>query len=189
MKITPVFLVVLLLGLFATSLVHAQTTEKIALYADRAGTDCSISDTGEQSIFVYMIHVGTGTRAASEFRAPKPDCWAGATFAGDDWNYSVVYASGNSQGLDVTLLYNACLPLPIYLGRMIFDTTGAAQACCTYPVLPSVYYTTLVSLNCSGFYEYFSGESAIINPNGHCPCQQPLAAESTTWGRVKSLYH
>jgi hypothetical protein len=190
MKITPVLLVALLLGLFATSLVHAQTTEKIALYADRAGTDCSISDTGVGTAIVYIFHVGTGTRIGCEFRAPMPECWTGATWVGDA--YAFVGVLGQSQGPDVSVAYGACLTLPVYIGKMVFEITGAAQACCRYSVLPSVYVpSSVITLNCVDPSHNIPilGGSATINENASCPCVPPLAVESATWGRIKSLYH
>jgi hypothetical protein len=192
MKITPVLLVVLLLTLFATSLVQAQTTEKITLYADRAGTDCSISDTREGTLFVYMFHVGTtGTRNGCEFRAPKPECWTGATWVGDNFQPSFLYI-GTSQGGDLSVAYAACLPLPVYIGKMIFEVTGAAQACCPYPVLSSVWHPSVLTVDCQIPPPQeipILGGSAVINEDPSCPCEPPLAVESTTWGRVKSLYN
>jgi len=188
MKITPALLG-LVLVLSADSLVQAQTAESITLYADRAGTDCSVSDTGVGTAIVYIFHVGTGTRGACEFRAPKPECWSGATWVGD--NYAFPAVLGQSQGPYVTVAYPACLPLPIYIGKIVFDVTGTAQACCRYPVLPSVYYQSVVTIDCKNPAEPLPilGGSVVINEDASCPCERPVALESTTWGRVKSLYH
>ena len=187
MKITPVLLVVLLLALFAASLVQAQTTEKIALYADRAGTDCSISDTGVGTVIVYLFHEGTGTRTVCEFRAPKPECWTGATWVGDGYAFPAVL--GQSQGPDVIVAYPGCIPLPIYIGKIVFEVTGEAQPCCGYSVLPSIYYTSVVTADCiNPFTIPIQGGSVVINENASCPCAPPLAVEATTWGQIKSLY-
>jgi hypothetical protein len=192
MKTTPLLLAVSLLALLTTSLADAQTTEKITLFADRFGADCSISDTREGTLFVYMFHVGgTGTRSGCEFRAPKPGCWTGATWVGDNFQPTFLYI-GASQGGDLSVAYAACLPLPIYIGKMIFEVTGAAQVCCPYPVIPSVWYARVLTVDCGVIPEKeipISGGSAVINENASCPCSPPLAVESTTWGRVKSLYH
>lgn len=189
MKITPVLRVVVLLTLFATSLVQAQTTEKIALYADRAGTDCSIDDTTVRTLSVYIIHEGTGSRTEAKFGAPKPDCWTGATWVGEVLQAALF--SGTTQSSDLQVAYTGCLSLPIYVGRMIFEVTGAAQACCRYPVLPSVFYPgTIIVHGCTPAEIYIPilGGSATINENASCPCAPPLAVESTTWGQIKSLY-
>lgn len=188
MKITPVLPVVMLLTFLATSLAHAQTTEKLALYADKFGTDCSVSDTGVQSIIVYVIHEGTGTRSGVEFSAVKPQCWTGATFAGEFWNYPTVGGTyGASQGPTLQLFYFACRTLPLYLGKMVFDAIGASQACCNYPVLPSS-WEGLVSFDCYSRYVPILGGSVVINENANCPCAPPLAVESTSWGQIKALY-
>ena len=193
MKITPVLLIVLLLTLLATSLVQAQTTEKIALYADKFGTDCSISDTGAPVVFVYMIHEGTGLRLGSVFRAPQPPCWTGATWVGDAFPPGFVFVRSTQDGLGLEVGYG-CAALPVYIGKMIFETAGAAEDCCKYPVLahgypPQLYPPGVVALDCETHRFPILGGSAVINENANCPCAPPLAAESTTWGRVKSLYH
>ena len=191
MKVTPVLPVALLLTLLATSPVQAQTTEKIALYADKFGTDCSITDVGVRTVYVYMIHEGTGTRTGSEFRAPKPDCWTGAVWDGDELFATVGGQIGYSQGPFLALAYSACLPLPVYLGRIAFEATGDAEACCRYPVLPSAFEpASVVAVNCSFDppIPILAG-STVINENASCPCGPPLAVESATWGQIKSLYH
>lgn len=194
MKITLALLVTPLLMLLATSPVQAQTREKIALFADKAGTDCSISDTEVRTVIVYVIHVGAGSRAATVFRAPKPECWIGATWVGDGFPAGFVFA-GSSQGSGLEVGYMACLPLPVYVGKIIFEATGDAQECCHYPVLPVLptwnpaYPHVVLAFDCFNRYVPISGGSAVINENSSCPCAPPLAVESTTWGRVKSLYH
>jgi hypothetical protein len=194
MKITTTLVaavVVVLLTILATSLVQAQTTEKIALYADKAGTDCSISDTEVRTVIVHMIHVGTGLRLGALFRAPKPDCWMGATWVGDGFPAGYLFAfSSQSAGLEVS--YMACLPLPVYIGKIIFEATGAAQECCPYPVLPTlnpIYPHIVAAIDCFSRLMPVAGGSVVINENASCPCAPPLAVESTTWGRVKSLYN
>jgi len=191
MKVTPVLPVALLLTLLATSPLHAQTTERITLYADKLGTDCSIADVGVRTVYVYMIHEGTGTRVLSEFRAPKPDCWTGAIWDSDELNGATIGGlAGYSQGSDLTAVYVGCLPLPVYIGRMVFEATGAAEPCCRYAVLPSVFEpSSVLTADCEFAQVPILGGSAVINENASCPCSPPLAFESTTWGRVKSLYH
>jgi hypothetical protein len=191
MKITRVLPVVLLLTLVATTLTQAQTTEKIALYADRLGTDCSVADHGVTEVAVYMFHVGTGTRTGASFRAPKPACWAGASWSGDELNGSTIYArAGNTQSQYLDIIYFGCVPLPIYLGKMLFDATGTAESCCAFPVLPILDYPTNIGgIDCFSRRIPILGGSVVINENASCPCAPPLAVESTTWGRVKSLYN
>ena len=189
MKITTALLG-LMLVLSVSLPVQAQMAEQITLYADKFGTDCSISDTGEGTVIVYIFHVGTGTRIGCEFRVPKPECWAGATWVGD--NFGSFGVIGQSQGPDVSVAYGACLPLPIYVGKMVFEVTGSAEPCCRYPVLPSVYVPwSVITVDCTSDANTIPilGGSAVINENASCSCEPPLAAESTTWGRVKSLYH
>ena len=186
MRITLAALVLLV------TLAHAQTIDRITLYADRAGTDCSIADTRvQEAMAVHMFHEGTFGSGGVEFRAPKPDCWTGATWIGDDVNPAWL-SLGTSQGEYLSIAYTytiGCAIPPVYIGKMLFEVTGTAQACCKYPVLPGIYYQSVVATNCLGFTIPIAGGHAVINENASCPCAPPLAVESTTWGRVKSLYH
>ena len=190
MKVTSVLLGVLLLTLLATSLVQAQTTEKITLYADQAGTDCSISETGVQEVSVYMFHEGAGGRLGVLFRALKPPCWTGATWIRDSidsWLHM-----GTSQGQYLAVSYGAtagCGILPIYIGKIVFAVTGVAEACCTLRVIPGVGEQSVITADCNSFNIPIMAGYAVINEDASCPCSPPLAVDTVTWGRIKSLYH
>ena len=73
---------------------------------------------------------------------------------------------------------------------MNFTAIGHGQPCCDYPVLPAPPEPGVQVYRCDDrIYHYGTGRGVIINPDASCPCDTPLATESTTWGRVKSLYH
>lgn len=155
---------------------------KIELFADATMSSCEIVDQDTMIRSVYMFHTGTTPSTGIRFKAPKPACWLGATWVGDIVPFTNI---GDSQ-IDLSIGYGFCLEPPIYLGQVNFFATGGALPCCELVALPGLQF---VFTDCS-FDEIplATGETVIINPNDSCRCQQPLATEPATWGRVKSLY-
>ena len=70
------------------------TSDTIGIYNDPSGVDCNIIDNTAGLKPVYVVHFAPSGATASEFWAPKPDCWATATWLSD----TVVFEMpGNSQ--------------------------------------------------------------------------------------------
>jgi len=198
MKITHGLLAVLLVCCIAPP-VPGQT-EKITLYADAAGTDCSVTETVPGIVSMYMFHVGSGVRRASKFTAPKPACWTGAVWAGDVISPGLGVAIGNTQS-DFTLYYNyagvSCFqepnPLPLYIGTINYFVVSPGPSCCEYPVLPASdsevpgSVITVLCVEPPSLIAIGAGK-VTINETEDCPCDPPVAVEETTWGRVKAFY-
>jgi hypothetical protein len=165
----------------------------ITLYADAAGTDCSVSETIPGIVSVHIFHVGTGRRRSSFFTAPKPACWTGAVWAGDVFPPGMAFI-GNTQ-VDFSVHYGAsCRDLPTFIGTINFFVTSTGPSCCEYPVLPmsnseipGSVFTADCSVPFSSLYA-IGGGKVTINETEDCPCNPPLAIEESTWGRVKALY-
>ena len=180
--------VALLIIAFAAS-ARAQT-EKLTIYADINMSDCSVTEKVNDVVDVYMFHEGGPvSRLAVEFRAPKPNCWAGAVWIGDQVP-PVFLTIGSSQGNWLAIAYGKCISLPILLGTIRYFTTGAAEPCCTYPVLASTEYLTPVAADCGDPPQLVTlGSGAVtVNETADCLCDPPLSVETSTWGRVKALY-
>jgi hypothetical protein len=187
MKIPPRSLAALLVCCL-TSPVLGQT-EKIGLYADALGTDCSIADTGPGIIEVHMIHYGSEGSIGVSFRAPKPACWVGAIWVGDVLS-EPFQALGGTQQAYYDVGYAGCRVSPIHIGKMNYFSAGTSNPCCEYPVLPS-YFPTVISVDCQvpfGAEVRIGAGKVTINENENCPCNPPVAVEETTWGGVKALY-
>jgi hypothetical protein len=168
-------------------------SEKITLYADAAGTDCSVTETVPGLVSVYLFHVGLGRRRASFFTARKPDCWTGAVWVGDVFPPGMAFI-GNTQS-DFSVHYCDCRDLPTFIGTINYFVTSIGSSCCEYPVLPmsnpqipGSVLTHDCSVPFSTLYAIGAGK-VTINETEDCLCDPPLAVEETTWGRVKALYH
>jgi hypothetical protein len=164
-------------------------TEKITLHADISMSDCSITEAVDGVVEVFMFHVGAVGRGAVEFRAPRPQCWTGAVWIGDEIPANFLFL-GSSQGNWLAIAYGKCIDTPIYLGKIKYFTAGIGQPCCRYPVLQSTEWPTPVTVDCADppNIVFISGGEVTINETPACLCDPPLSVESSTWGRVKALY-
>lgn len=161
----------------------------IALFADAEMAGCELTDLSPPGVrSVHMFHLGSLPATASQFAAPKPACWTGATWLGDQIEPPFLVL-GTSQD-DISIAYTHCLDPPIYLGRINYLGTGMDVECCVYPVVPASGYTDIVSVDCD--YQTVltePGASVTINPTPECPCDDaPVSVEETTWGRIKAMY-
>ena len=96
-------------------------------------------------------------------------------------------AAGNSQG-DWSIGFGACRPSPFYIGAISYLISNQAEPCCTVDGLPSIQfaYTDCAFIE----HQLDPTKPLVVNPDESCGCQDGIttATESTTWGKVKSLY-
>lgn len=149
----------------------AQRDDRIELFTDAQMSTCGLEDNGFVIQSVYVFHTGSGLATASEFAVPKPACWVGATYLGDQLNPSLL-AIGNSQ-TDLSIAYGGCMGLPLYLGRIDYFTTGTAPACCEYLAQAGSRASppAILVADC-GYEEHVvsGGSGVMINPDADCPC-------------------
>lgn len=185
-RLTPsILLVVLCISTAATG------QEKLTLFADAAGTECAIAGNPAQPgiVEVHMYHLGMADRAAVQFLAPRPACWSGAIWVGDNIAPPLLVI-GNTQSVDISIAYTECRTLPVYLGKINYFVTDPSPSCCHYPVIPSTHDETIISVGCAPDFPLIpiSGGSAVVNETPSCRCQLPVSVEERTWGKIKSLY-
>ena len=170
----------------------AATQNKIDLYADANRTSCQLSE--NVSPPVAQVHVflsGPEKARGARFKAPKPDCWLGATWVGD--TTLPVHAGFLNSQIDWSLAFfpaaltcGAGFQPPIYIGTINFLVSGQALPCCEMKAVAALQF---VYTDCLlGEHPLATGRSVFVNGSVSCPCDGPLATESSTWGRVKSLY-
>lgn len=171
----------------------ANAANRIELFSDAGATSCELEDHGIARVTVYAFLVGTEPAVAVRFKAPRPACWEGATWVADHVPYD--YGSvGNSQEDWMVNFYNnvpLCLAPPVLIGSTEYDATGVSLSCCE--LLPAAPLTSsqnvFLYVDCNYNDQPLSaGHGVTINPNDSCHCVNPVAIESSTWGRVKALY-
>ncbi len=159
----------------------------ITLYADRDMASCALFDAaGVRSIHIF--HTGSPSATGSQFAAPLPACWSGATWVGDHIEPPFL-SLGNSQ-TDLSIAYAGCVEPPLYLGRIYYLSSGTSKACCEHLPRAVAGEPGVWIADCD--YETHAlpaGAGVMINPIGDCPCgETPVSVQETTWGRIKAMY-
>jgi len=176
--------ITLILTILSTLIAATAYAQKIELYADATMSSCELVDQGTTLMSVHYFYTGPNSYGV-RFRAPLPACWVGAIWAGDISPYPTIE---NSQS-DWSIGFGSCLNAPVYLGNSNYFATGGALPCCEIVAMQPGGGFPFVYVDCD-FNELplTAGQNVVINPDDTCRCQNPLAVEATTWGRIKSLY-
>ena len=174
--------------------VNADAVYRIELAADNTMSSCAIVGDGSGLISVHMFMIGTEATTGVQFAAYIPSCWAGVTWLGDVLSEPWLTLGTTQDAGGLSIAFTVCRPLPIYLGAINFFGV-ASGTCCEFPVtrpmtLSTKYpaWATVLGVDCSFEGYPGTGGRVLVNANESCPCEQPLAVEESTWGRVKALY-
>ena len=158
----------------------------IGLYADPAGTECTVADRGGGEINVYVIHKATSGAAASQWKIVS-DGGFDMTYVGETWSTT---AMGNTQA-GVSTSYGSCMGSPILLCTVTYISHGASPSCSSLEVVPDPASVTgtIEVVDCSSHKSSGSGGRLYVNPDGSCPCGQASNnVQSTDWGRIKAMF-
>lgn len=173
-----------LLALLPASIAQAQAGA-IGLYADEAGTVCSVEDRGDGRVDVYVIHQAAPGAAASRWRIAAGGGFA-MPYAGETWS---VVAIGDTQS-GATASYGACLSSPIVLARVTYVSMGASPPCAFLEVVPDPESSTgaIEVVDCASQTLVGAGSRLYVNPDDSCRCGLANPSRDTDWGRIKAMY-
>jgi hypothetical protein len=138
----------------------------------------------------YRGNISTG--GISHFVVGIPECWTGATWVADEPAPGLNGFSSTQNefwGLEIT--WGDCRDLPVYLGKIVFATTGQSQPCCKLEITRPIVEQGPITMECTTPVVVWLVETrgAIINGNPDCPCDEPIPVEQSTWGAIKALYN
>jgi len=186
-----VFVVLSAFFLLGTGTVFGQLTQAgyIGLYADPAGTDCTLDDLYPGVATVYVVHHGTLGANGSQFRVIQ-SFGANLMFLGDIIP-GLHIAIGNSQ-TGIAVGYLGCLPSPIGVMQIQYFTQGLSAPCSMLEVVPDPAAVPLDILvaDCVGGIWIGGGKGMYVNAGPKCEdCDTiPIPSQPQTWGSLKSLY-
>ena len=159
----------------------------IALTSDAAGMNYIISDPqGTVNVYVFLTQSAVNEGAAGcSFSAPKPGCF-NAEYMGET-HYFTLTIGDSQSGMIIAL--GSCVFQPQLLARITYNVLGPSQGCCIYRVRPHPEMASghVEIVRCNDQVVYGDPGYVIINPDWN-NCEGVVPAESSTWGKVKSLY-
>ncbi len=155
-------------------------------YADIEGTS-QIIKTPLGTVRIYLILAWMplySPATACQFSAPKPSCLDAVLVEETHYFYTTI---GDSQtGMGVSFV--ECRIPPVVLARLTYEAVGSTT-CCFYWVLPDPHSPRgrIDLVDCADRLYAGTGGALIFNPNeSNCTGYSPI--ETSTWGKVKSLY-
>jgi hypothetical protein len=120
------------LALLASLPSQAQTPS-IAVFANPNGDMCGVADSGPGVISLYVVVHSYQRILGTQFSAPIPSCFAGATWVSDTPVFGTTW--GNSQ-TGVAIGFEMCREGWIHVLTINVQAQGLTQGCCRYPFLP-----------------------------------------------------
>jgi len=173
----------------APAVSHAQSDWKLELFSDSQLSSCAVNFTGPGLFQIHIVHTGSGESFVVGFALYPPACMTGF-WAGDRFDTQNLILGSSQDNAGVGISYRGCVALPVYLGYVQFYATTPSEACCEFRASdPSSVASRLEGGNCEDFTAVpIESGRVILNPTPNCPCESPVAVQSTTWGGIKALY-
>jgi hypothetical protein len=176
------FLIVLAVAAPAFAQYPDGLTGDISVYADDQGNSCDVLAPGGGGLVTYyIVHKFSdgGSATGARFKATFP---AGLSFV----TFSTTFVPIGNLATDLSLGYGTCNSTTISLGSILCISAAPSPACSYISIAAADNFSDPITTDCLfGEYKVEVGQ-AIVNNDGSCPCN--IATQSSTWGKVKSLY-
>ena len=158
----------------------------IGLFADPAGSSCSLADVIPGPFSVYVIHVYTPGATGSHW-AVRDGAGFGGTWLSDTLPFIIIWGCSHCPE-GVSTGYGGCFASPIHIATINYFGMGTSAPCTRIDVVPADIVASghIEVVDCSDTVLAATGGSLIINPTEDCQCDVP--ARATTWGAIKSMY-
>jgi hypothetical protein len=182
---------------FCATAITGVLAEVVEITTDPVGYDCRVFDntTGLQDL--YVRYLGNGTNGARFKLEASP----GVTMTYLSEEYYAPVLEGDTQS-GITFCLADCVPEAL-LAKVTYMRHGTSTFCSAIDVVPHPSSNTIEVHLCVGTSGFAYGSGVKINPTECLPCGEwdwygptdnpsgfcePILAEPTTWGRIKSLY-
>jgi hypothetical protein len=154
----------------------------LSLYSDVTLTNCALSDQAAGTATVYVAEQSNDGATGIRFRIVGNSGFTGVWLS-DSTPYVTV---GNSQ-TDLSMGYGVCLLGKFPVLTVTYQLFGTST-CSLLEIAPAQGFPVSLCISCSFNETPCIGNHALhVNCPGPFDCN-PVAAEPSTWGRVKSLY-
>jgi len=164
---------VLLLSLAVLMVSSAAMAEHIGIFADQAGTSCTLAPGFNPN--VYVVEKSLGGTTGSRFKVVPG---TGNSILA----FNTTFVPIGNISSDLSLAYGQCLSGDVVLGSILMSLAGPGFL----EVKPADLFLTIIYTDCN-FGEYpATGGKAYVGVPGDCSL--PVATQPSTWGQVKALY-
>jgi hypothetical protein len=146
--------------------VAAQPT--IGLYADAAGTSCSLTGNSPGLITTYVVvrPDENGVRAV-QFAAPIPSC-LGATFVGDNVPAGMLSIGSSPSGIHIAL--QSCNFGVVNVLQIVYLGSGNTTPCCEFSLVPDPSEGEFVAVSCAYQELPLTSVASHFNADASCAC-------------------
>jgi len=157
----------------------------VSLYADAGFTSCDVAEPAGL-LTVYVVHEWHPGASAVQYRLLE-NTGGSLSYLADQNSFTMVI--GDSQS-GIAVSYGGCVQGQIHVQNVLYSVLSSPAVCTGVepgpdPGAPS---GQIESVNCSLVKEFPNRHPMTFNGDGSCPCGIVHPAETSTWGRVKSLY-
>ena len=165
----------LMVAVLMVSAVAANAIEHIGIYSDANGTSCTLAPGFNPNVTV-IEKSSTGTTGCRFYVDPGA---GNSIFA-----FNTSWVPVGNIANDLSLAYGSCQAQPgsVVLGTILMSLAGPGSL----SVLPAQGFASIIYTDCSFGEHPATGGKAFVTVTGNC--EEPLAAQSSTWGQVKALY-
>jgi hypothetical protein len=158
-----------------------------AFYADAAGTSCNITVPTGVPFNVYVVHSSIGGATGGQWMFDPTTIDPNLTYIGGSAGPAAILVIGSPQA-GVSLAYGGCVNGALHVWTFNFFSVAGVPACTYLELLhdPAAQTPGVISVDCIFAEISVDPGEGIMNANASCDCV--VAAQTTTWGKVKSLY-
>jgi hypothetical protein len=163
---------ILILALVVLSIAGAASASYISIYSDASGGSCVLAPGFNPNVtIIQKFTLGTVSVRFSLTRGPN-----------EFLAFNSPYATIGNLTSDITVQYGGCRTGSLVIGTATMNLVGDKLY-----IHPAQGQTIVIDTDCA-FVDHKAmwGYASVGNP--YDVCNQQLATESSTWGRVKSLY-
>jgi hypothetical protein len=175
-------LIVAFLYVLMSTPVLAVNVGSIGVFSDTGGGDCNITDkVGVVTAEIVLVNSEGSTHVSFAVQESE-----GVEMVYADETVHFALKLGDTRG-GIQITFGACLTGSIHLATVRYGGSGTTSACEAIRVVPHPTVGSVRIYDCEqNPYTATGGGSALVRNDGGCSCS--VAAETSTWGRVKSLY-
>jgi hypothetical protein len=170
---------VLILALGVVLAANVAMADHVGVYADPAGTSCTLVAPVGVPFGVYAVHKFTAGATASRFKIVD-------TSGGFQLGQASPYAVLGNAYTGVSIGYGTCLTGAI--SAMTLNYFGVSAVCGKLEVVADPIRPYVEVTDCNFADKQGTGGTFYFNPNGTCTNCNEVATEATTWGTIKALY-